>query len=189
MVGEWNKCFGTTKNFRIPNPAQYLEGMALKSRTAWKGAARGRQSTVSLPITGCDSAAAQMWKQRCLVPQACPTTCGPGDCSSPGSSVHGIPSKNSGAGCHFLFQGESSGPWERTCVSRGLLHCRRILYPKDSLHPRSPDVGKIQMKKPSRQAKHINRPALTTLTTDPTASSEGEGRQGPKGRLWNSTVQ
>ena len=35
--------------------------------------------------------------------QACPTLCDPMDCSSPGSSVHGI-FKNTRVGCHFLFQ-------------------------------------------------------------------------------------
>ena len=34
-----------------------------------------------------------------------PTLCDPMDCSSPGSSVHGLfKAKNTGVGCHFLFQ-------------------------------------------------------------------------------------
>ena len=37
--------------------------------------------------------------------QSCLTLCDPMDCSSPGSSVHVIPGKNTGVGCHFLFQG------------------------------------------------------------------------------------
>ena len=49
------------------------------------------------------------------------------DCSPPGSSLHGIfPVKNTGVGCHFLFQGtfptQGSNPhllW--------LLHCSSIL--------------------------------------------------------------
>ena len=41
-----------------------------------------------------------------LVAQSCPTLCDPMDCSPPGSSVHGdSPGKNTGVGCHFLFQG------------------------------------------------------------------------------------
>ena len=37
--------------------------------------------------------------------QSCPTLCNPMDCSLPGSSVHGdSPGKNTGVGCHFLFQ-------------------------------------------------------------------------------------
>ena len=61
----------------------------------------------------------------CLVAQSCPALCDPMDCSPPGSTVHGdSPSKNTGVGCHALFQGnfltQGSNP--------GLLHCRQILY-------------------------------------------------------------
>ena len=46
-----------------------------------------------------------------LVDQSCPTLCNPMDCSPSGSSVHGdFPSKNTGAGCHFLLQGISPPP-------------------------------------------------------------------------------
>ena len=42
----------------------------------------------------------------CLYAQSCPTLCSPLDCSPPGSSVPwNVPSKNTGVGCHFLFQG------------------------------------------------------------------------------------
>ena len=42
----------------------------------------------------------------CLVAQSCLTLFNPTDCSSPGSSVHGIfPDKNTGVGCHALLQG------------------------------------------------------------------------------------
>ena len=38
--------------------------------------------------------------------QPCPTVCDPMDCSPPVSSVHGdSPGKNTGVGCHALFQG------------------------------------------------------------------------------------
>ena len=40
----------------------------------------------------------------CLVTQLCPTLCDPMDCSPPGSSVH-FPGRNTGVGCHSLFQG------------------------------------------------------------------------------------
>ena len=41
----------------------------------------------------------------CLVDQSCLTLCNPMDCSPPGSSVHGdSPGKNTGVGCHALFQ-------------------------------------------------------------------------------------
>ena len=41
----------------------------------------------------------------CLVAQSCLTLCDPTDCSPPGSSVHGnSPGKNTGVGCHALFQ-------------------------------------------------------------------------------------
>ena len=43
--------------------------------------------------------------RRCVPAQLCLTLCNHMDCSSPGSSVHGIfPGKNTGAGCHFLLQ-------------------------------------------------------------------------------------
>ena len=41
-------------------------------------------------------------------------------CQAPWAS----PSKNTGAGCHFLLQGIFLAQWLNTC----LLHCRRILY-------------------------------------------------------------
>ena len=42
----------------------------------------------------------------CLVAQSSPTLCDPMDCSSPGSSVHwDSPGKNTGVGCHAIFQG------------------------------------------------------------------------------------
>ena len=40
-----------------------------------------------------------------FVAQSCPTLCDPMDCSLPGSSVHGIPGKNTGVGCHALLHG------------------------------------------------------------------------------------
>ena len=42
----------------------------------------------------------------CSVAQSCLTLCNPVDCSLPGSSVHGdSPGKDTGVGCHALFQG------------------------------------------------------------------------------------
>ena len=61
----------------------------------------------------------------CLVAQSCPTLCDTMNCSPPGSSAHGdSPGKNTGVGCHGLFQEilptQGSNP--------GLQHCRWILY-------------------------------------------------------------
>ena len=36
---------------------------------------------------------------------SCPALCNPMDCSPPSSSVHRLPGKNTGMGCHFLLQG------------------------------------------------------------------------------------
>ena len=48
------------------------------------------------------------------------------NCSSPGSSVHGdSPGKNTGVGCHSLWQ----GIFLTQGLNPGLLHCRWILYP------------------------------------------------------------
>ena len=37
------------------------------------------------------------------VTKSCPALCNPMDYSLPGSSVHGIPGKNTGVGCHWCF--------------------------------------------------------------------------------------
>ena len=41
----------------------------------------------------------------CAVTQSCLALCDTVDCSPPGSSAQGIPGKNTGMWCHFLFQG------------------------------------------------------------------------------------
>ena len=71
----------------------------------------------------------------CLVAQPCTTLCDPMDCSLPDSSVHGDSlGKNTGVGCHALFQGifptQGSNP--------GLLHCKWFLYHLS--HWRSPRI-------------------------------------------------
>ena len=53
------------------------------------------------------------------------TLCNPMDCSLPDSSVHGdSPGKNTGVGCHALFQEIFSTQG----LNPGLPHCRWILY-------------------------------------------------------------
>ena len=50
---------------------------------------------------------ARFLHQNCVhsVSHLCPTFCDPMDCNLPGSSFHGIfLSKDTGVGCHFLFQ-------------------------------------------------------------------------------------
>ena len=74
----------------------------------------------------------------CLVVLSCPTLCDPVDCSPPGSSVHGdSPEKNTGVGCHALFQGifptQGSNP--------GIPHCRQVLYRLS--HQGSPREGGV----------------------------------------------
>ena len=60
-----------------------------------------------------------------LVAQLCPTLSDPMDCSPLGSFVHGdSPGKNTGVGCHALFQ----GIYPTQGSSPGFLHCRWILY-------------------------------------------------------------
>ena len=59
-----------------------------------------------------------------LVAQSCLTLCDPMNCSPLGSSVHGdSPGKNTGVGCHALFQ----GIFPTDGLNLGLLHCRWIL--------------------------------------------------------------
>ena len=63
-----------------------------------------------------------------FVAQACSTLCDPMDCSPPGSSVHGIPGKNTGVGCHALLQGifptQGSNPllFHLTYIGRQVLY-------------------------------------------------------------------
>ena len=60
-----------------------------------------------------------------LVAQLYATFCNPMDCSLPGSSLHGhSPGKNTGVGCHALFQ----GIFPMQGVNPGLFHCRWVLY-------------------------------------------------------------
>ena len=61
----------------------------------------------------------------CLVTQLCLTLCDPMDCSPLGSSVYeDSPGKNTGMGCHSLFQ----GIFPTQGLSPGLPHWRQILY-------------------------------------------------------------
>ena len=61
----------------------------------------------------------------CLLAQSCLTLCDPKECSPPGSSIHGdSPGKNTGVGCHALFQ----GIFPTQGRNPGLLHCRWIHY-------------------------------------------------------------
>ena len=61
----------------------------------------------------------------CLVAQLCLTLWNSMDCSPPGSSAHGdSPGKNTGVGCHALFQ----GIFPTQELNPRLPHCGRILY-------------------------------------------------------------
>ena len=65
------------------------------------------------------------WWNLYLVTQSCLTLCNPMNCSLPGSSVHGdSPGKNTGVGCHALFQ----GIFPTQGLNPGLPHCRGMLY-------------------------------------------------------------
>ena len=67
------------------------------------------------------------------VAQSCLALCDPMHCSLPGSSVHGIfHGKNTGVGCHFLFQ----GIFPTQGLNLGLAHCRQMLYPLSQGSPR-----------------------------------------------------
>ena len=49
-------------------------------------------------------------KVKVLVAQSCPALCDSTDCSPPGSSVRGVPGKNTGVGSHSLIQGDLPNP-------------------------------------------------------------------------------
>ena len=65
----------------------------------------------------------------CLVAQSYPTLCDPTDCNLPGSSVCGdSPSKNTGVGCHALFQ----GIFPTQGLNPGFLHWKADSLPLES---------------------------------------------------------
>ena len=71
----------------------------------------------------------------CLVIQSFLTLCNTMDCSPPGSSVHGdSPGKNTGVGCHALFQ----GIFPTQGLNLDLPHCRWIHYCLS--HQKSPRI-------------------------------------------------
>ena len=54
------------------------------------------------------------WTHVCA--QSCPTLCNLMNRSPPGSSLHGIPDKNTGVGCHLLFQGTFPTQGSNMCL-------------------------------------------------------------------------
>ena len=61
------------------------------------------------------------------------------DCSPPGSSVHGdSPGKNTGVGCHFLFQVLAAA------AAKSLQSCPTLCDPIDGSPPGSPVPGILQ---------------------------------------------
>ena len=81
-------------------------------------------------ITTCELSQAEKDKYYMILLMLCLVTqsvwlCDLMDCSPSGPSVHGdSPGKNTGVGCHSLFQ----GIFLTLGLNPGLLHCRRILY-------------------------------------------------------------
>ena len=64
----------------------------------------------------------------CIVAQTCPTLCNPMDCSTPGSSVHGISQERILEWVVISFSRGSSQPRDRTRVSCVYCTGRRVLY-------------------------------------------------------------
>ena len=77
----------------------------------------------------------QLEKVKVLVIQMCPTLCHPMDCSPPGSSVHGILQARILEWVAIL-----QGNLSTQGTTRGLLHCRQLLYRLG--HQGSPCSGK-----------------------------------------------
>ena len=66
-----------------------------------------------------------------LVPNLCPTLCGPMDCRPPGFSVYGILQARTLEWVFTSFSRGSSQSGESaiiSCITGSLLHCRQILY-------------------------------------------------------------
>ena len=85
-----------------------------------------------------------------LVAQSCPSLGDPMDCSPPGFCPWDFPGKNTGVGCHFLFQGFS--PTQGSDL--GLLYWRQIPYHLS--HQGSPCKGYEQSSR--REKKKIRMP-------------------------------
>ena len=64
----------------------------------------------------------------CVCVQSCPTLCGPMDCSSPGSPVHGISQTRILEWVAISFSRGPSWPRDWTCISCVSCIARRILY-------------------------------------------------------------
>ena len=116
----------------------------------------------------------------CLVAQSCLTFCNPTDCSQPGSSVHGdSPGKNTGVGCHALFQVPPGKPQIMTyvkvkivqpcptlCDVHGILQARILvcaacsllqgIFPTPGLNPGLPHCGRVLS-----QLSHQGSPIIT----------------------------
>ena len=76
----------------------------------------------SPPPPHCTMAIADLCAVQCLVAQSCPTLCDPIDFSLPGSSAHGdSPRRNTGVGCHALFQGifPTGDQTQVSCIAGG----------------------------------------------------------------------
>ena len=75
-----------------------------------------------------------LWYVTCvLCVQSCPTLCDPMDCSSPGSSVHGISQARILEWVAITFSRGSSRPRDRTCISCVSCVIRQILLPLSHL--------------------------------------------------------
>ena len=84
----------------------------------------------------------------CLVTQSCLTLCGPMDCSPPRLLCPwNFPGKNTGVGCHFLFQGIfSTQGWNPclcvSCTDRQILyHCATWEAPRGKHNGKRPDFS------------------------------------------------
>ena len=69
----------------------------------------------------------------CVLAQSCATLCDPGDCSPPGSSVHGILQARTLEWLAMPFSREPSPPRDQTCVSCTSCIGKWILYRWDRL--------------------------------------------------------
>ena len=80
----------------------------------------------------------------CLVAQSCPTLCNPMDCSTPGSSVHGILQARILERVAISHSRGSSQPRDQTCCLLHLLYWQTGSLPLRHLgSPANPDVALI----------------------------------------------
>ena len=105
--------------------------------------------------------------------QLCPILCNPLDCGLPGPSLHGILSKNTGVGCHFLLQGIFP-------THHPASHHQQPAYlgPKEYLLPKAPQIHPVSRDpSPFAQSSNCYNRSIKQEPVDPLVHTESVSRE------------